>query len=84
VDENYVLNWLVVQIFQNTFALKLDKLWLQYQKLKLYSYILGLYQLESIIILIDVLFSSTCNFILQNYDTYFLVLTYQKMYLNAY
>jgi len=48
------------------------------------SYILGLYQLGSIIISIDVLLSCTCNSILQNYDTYILILTYQKMYLNAY
>jgi hypothetical protein len=51
---------------------------------KKYPYTLGLYQLESTIILIDVLLSCTCNFILQNYDTYFLVFAFQKMYLNAY
>jgi hypothetical protein len=40
VDEKYILNWLVVQIFQNIFTLKL------YEKLKLYPYTLGLYELE--------------------------------------
>ncbi len=42
------------------------------------------YQLEMEIIVIDVLFSYTCNFILQNYDTNFPILASQKMYLNAY
>ncbi len=50
----------------------------------IYPYTLGLYQLQSTIILIDVLLSCTCDFILQNYDTYFLVFAFQKMYLNAY
>jgi hypothetical protein len=47
-------------------------------------YTLGFCQLESIIILIDVLFSCICNSILQNYDMYFLYLHFKKMYLNAY
>jgi hypothetical protein len=47
-------------------------------KIKLYSYILGLNQLGSIIILIDVLLSCICNSILQNYDMYILILTYKK------
>jgi hypothetical protein len=47
-------------------------------------YTLGLYELESTIILIDVLFSCTYNSILQNYDMYILVLAFQKMYLNEY
>jgi hypothetical protein len=42
------------------------------------------YQLEMEIIVIDVLFSCTYNFILQNYDTNFPILASQKMYLNAY
>jgi len=64
MDENNVLNWLVVQNFQNTFTLKIDRLWLEYERLKLYLDTLGLHQLESIIILFDVLLSCTCNFIL--------------------
>jgi len=41
-------------------------------------------QFENTIILIDVLFSCTCDSILQNYDTYFPILASQKMYFNAY
>jgi hypothetical protein len=50
----------------------------------IYPYTLGLYQLESTIIIIDVLLSCTCNSIFQNCDMCFLVLAFQKIYLNAY
>jgi len=40
---------------------------------------------ENIITLIDVLISCTYNYdILQNYDTYFPILAFQIIYLNAY
>jgi hypothetical protein len=51
---------------------------------KLYPYTLGLHQLESIIILIDVFFSCTYNSILQNGDMYFLYLHFKKKNLNVY
>jgi len=53
MDEKYVLNWLVVQIFQNTFTLIIYDYNI---KFKLYPYTLGLHQLENIIIIIDVYF----------------------------
>jgi hypothetical protein len=56
-----VLSWLVVQIFQNTFTLNWYRLWLKYEKLKLYPYTLGLHQLENVIIIVDVLLSCSCN-----------------------
>jgi hypothetical protein len=83
VDEKYVLNWLVVWFSSILLHQHFDRLW-PYEKLKLYSYTLGLYQLENTIILIDVLLSCTCDSILQNCDTYFPILAFQKIYLNAY
>jgi hypothetical protein len=66
VDEKYVLNWLVVQIFQNIFTLKLWYTMIIIWKVEIiYPHTLGFYQLESIIILIDLLRSCTCDFIKQ-------------------
>jgi hypothetical protein len=64
--------------------LNIDKLWLDNEKLKPYPYTLGLHQVESIIILIDIVFSCICNSILHNCDMYFMYLHFKKMYLNAY
>jgi hypothetical protein len=42
IDEKYVINWLVFQIFQDIFK-NFDRLWLNNEKLKSYPYTLGLH-----------------------------------------
>ncbi len=78
MDEKYILNWLVIQNFKIFLLYSFNRLWLKYEKLKLYPYTLDLCQLEKIINLIDVLFLCTCNSILQKCDMYFLYLQFKK------
>jgi hypothetical protein len=68
MGENNVLKWVVIGGFSKFSKYFYIKTLIDYDynmKLKLYQYILRFYQLESTIIIIKVLFSCTCNHILE-------------------